>query len=569
MKTILSYFLILFFVISKADSVKAQTTVIDYTNWTSATGCNIFGTGPLVNGLQHRTVLGTPTYETVNKSIVLQSDISNGSTRGTSFRINYNFKKGYTYKITIKAWRLKGTSTSSDIRLRSELVNSSTTTSQCAGPEFNNNFGGSTATYQYNDINNGTDKDYIYNFNSLQSAFSHLIVGALINFNSTIQIAYIKKITIEETAPELVLDPKTLPTTCGITTTQAFTVSNPSGLENITSYEWNLGSASNGWLYNGNPAPQIIPTTSNSLSLTSVDNATKVNNVAVTIKVNNVNFKSYTSTITRNPPTLTIVGLFEICDTKDYIIPDLPTGATVAWSISPATGIASLSTSGNTATLTPTGDGNVMLSASIIACGSPIDLTRAIRVGLVPLQGWIYTAPPSSSYPLYPDQYDYNICFSQRDIMLVFPGATNLSAVAYSGPYVSSVVDDVVYWTYEPSNSSQSIRVEYDVACGHVVQVLYFTNTCTPFNYRISPNPANTELNIDYTVDDKTESVDAGNLVPVIILFNEKGEKVSLKIIMDGKFKKTFDTRDIPNGTYYLHIIEGKETVKKQLIIKH
>ncbi len=134
MKTILSYFLILFFLISKADFVKAQTTVIDYTSWNSATGCNIFGTGPLVGGLEHRTVLGTPYYNSTNKSISLESDFPNSQTRGTSFRINYNFKKGFTYKITIKAWRFKSTSTSSNVRLRSELVNSSTTTAQCAGP---------------------------------------------------------------------------------------------------------------------------------------------------------------------------------------------------------------------------------------------------------------------------------------------------------------------------------------------------------------------------------------------------------------------------------------------------
>ncbi|MBC7912801.1 MAG: hypothetical protein H7Y07_01645 [Pyrinomonadaceae bacterium] len=31
----------------------------------------------------------------------------------------------------------------------------------------------------------------------------------------------------------------------------------------------------------------------------------------------------------------------------------------------------------------------------------------------------------------------------------------------------------------------------------------------------------------------------------------------------------TLDTRDIPTGTYYLHIHDNKELLKKQIIINH
>lgn len=560
MKTILHYISILLLAFLTVDNVSGQT-VIDYTAWTPNTNCNLFGTGPIINGLEHRTVLGKPTYETVNKSIVLESDKDiNNVTRGTSFRINYNFKKGYTYKITIKAWRFKGTSTSSNIRLRSELVNSSTTTAQCGGPEFNNNFGGTTTTSQYNDIDVTTDKDFIYNFNSLQSNFSHLIVGALIDINSTIQLAYIKKITILETAPELILIPATLATTCGISTTHTFTVTNPSGLEDITSYEWNLGSANNGWLYNGSPAPQYISTTASSLSLTSIDNATTVNNVGVTIKINNVSFKSYSTTVTRSTIVPTITGLSQFCVAENYYVPILPAGATVSWSIYPSYGVADLTTSGNTATLTKIGDGNVELTATVSSpsCGTSTTFPKSVQVG-------------AASFPYY-NTSPAIIC--DQTPFYFFP------ALLPDGVSIISVQGQINA-TYQ--NLQQSfggylvpvgvyvIKMELSSNCGpSTVYQFFFRGICNGSGYRmVYPNPANTELTIDYTEDDKTEPINGSNLAPTIILFNEKGEKVPLKIIREEEFKKTFDTRDLSDGTYYLHITEGKETVKKQVIIKH
>ncbi|WP_449438296.1 T9SS type A sorting domain-containing protein [Pedobacter steynii] len=31
----------------------------------------------------------------------------------------------------------------------------------------------------------------------------------------------------------------------------------------------------------------------------------------------------------------------------------------------------------------------------------------------------------------------------------------------------------------------------------------------------------------------------------------------------------SINTSDIPNGTYFLHIFQGKEIIKKQIIIRH
>jgi hypothetical protein len=140
-----------------------------------------------------------------------------------------------------------------------------------------------------------------------------------------------------------------------------------------------LGAASNGWLYNGSPASQNITTTTNSISLTSVCNATTVRNVGVTIKVNNVNYKSYTSTITRSTTTPIIAGATNFCyATPNYSISNLPCNATVSWSASGAFSIAGSSTA-NPVNLSYSGMGDGVLTATVIACsGTPVTVSKTI-----------------------------------------------------------------------------------------------------------------------------------------------------------------------------------------------
>ncbi|MEO8794289.1 MAG: T9SS type A sorting domain-containing protein [Daejeonella sp.] len=42
-----------------------------------------------------------------------------------------------------------------------------------------------------------------------------------------------------------------------------------------------------------------------------------------------------------------------------------------------------------------------------------------------------------------------------------------------------------------------------------------------------------------------------------------------LLISKDKNNKVTLEIANIPNGNYFLHITEGKKTIKKQIIIQH
>ena len=155
---------------------------------------------------------------------------------------------------------------------------------------------------------------------------------------------YIKKIVITETVPiNFTLAPSSTTITCGATTPVTFTVTNGGNTPGVTGYTWNLGSSNNGWLYNGSAAPAIITTgaTGNSLSLTPVCGSA-LSSVSATVTANALNYNTNTASVTVNQPSLTIFGNSNTCTSSNYFVSGLPCNTTVAWGISPASGVANI-----------------------------------------------------------------------------------------------------------------------------------------------------------------------------------------------------------------------------------
>ncbi len=75
------------------------------------------------------------------------------------------------------------------------------------------------------------------------------------------------------------------------------------------SYNRDLGSRNNGWLYNGSAAPQTFSTTINSTSLTSSSSASSVASVAATVVLNNSNY----TTLTINTTVTNALQDFSLC----------------------------------------------------------------------------------------------------------------------------------------------------------------------------------------------------------------------------------------------------------------
>ncbi len=268
-----------------------------------------------------------------------------------------------------------------------------------------------------------------------------------------------------------------------------------------------------------------------------------------------------------------IQGPPQFCTTQNYQIDNLPTGSTVSWSISPTSGVASLSTSGNVATLTKTGNGSVSLSATVNStCGAISIGPLTIRVGV----------------PDRPKAYDelgntitsVQTCVDvHKDINLSLP--SNDEILEYEWEKVNGTFNLITFGSsatvigFTPSFGLVSVRARN--SCGWSMLTFFSVQVqnCGSFSetpvLNVYPNPSNTYLTIEYLpgADSNQSSKSMAPASKNIELLNGKGEIVKAGKLEKGKSKIILDTSELPDGTYYLHIKDGKETIKKQVIIKH
>ncbi len=112
----------------------AQNVTIDYQTWNpSSPPCNIFGTAinvpAIVNGtnstIEHQSLIGQPQLNASPKEIRLACQyVSASSSLGTKYRIDYDFKVGYKYYITVNAAQLNSTTGySTGVYLRLDMTN--------------------------------------------------------------------------------------------------------------------------------------------------------------------------------------------------------------------------------------------------------------------------------------------------------------------------------------------------------------------------------------------------------------------------------------------------------------
>jgi Secretion system C-terminal sorting domain len=90
------------------------------------------------------------------------------------------------------------------------------------------------------------------------------------------------------------------------------------------------------------------------------------------------------------------------------------------------------------------------------------------------------------------------------------------------------------------------------------------------YYFTIYPNPSGNQLTVSYSSPSQNEAAaEPGMKDFEIKLVNDKGRVIQQAKSMRESNSITIDTRNVSNGTYFLHITEGKETVKKQVIIQH
>ncbi|TAH02023.1 MAG: T9SS C-terminal target domain-containing protein [Sphingobacteriales bacterium] len=298
------------------------------------------------------------------------------------------------------------------------------------------------------------------------------------------------------------------------------------------------------------------------------------------LEVNN----AYTKIIPINRPALAspfINGPASFCNSEIYSIP-LPASATITWA---ATGSFAISGSvnANPVTLVKTSIGVGTLNATInYVCGTTNAVPKTVNVGLLPI------APnfSESQVPvtLVGSILEPTVCIpwgTSKQIKIRLRNVRNLQVTPIYGISTLSSGSEYITYQFNYSLSVCVIIVDYDTDCGHIRNSIVVRNPCynPTYTFAVSPNPANSTLKISQETNlAPAQSKAATPLAQEIAvskasfevkLFDDKGNVVLNDKSMTDSKDITLNTQNIPNGFYFLHITEGKETVVKQIIIQH
>lgn len=289
----------------------------------------------------------------------------------------------------------------------------------------------------------------------------------------------------------------------------------------------------------------------------------------------------------------TISGPTVICTSSAvYNIPNLPTGTTVTWS---STGNVTIVSNyiGNSVTLTSNPGIGKLIATINNACGRIGVDSKIITTRTLPNTDF------TGVQDISPQGYKELRCVAKAPIQSDIIYDWKLDGIS-----VFAAWRDRCYILGPDCNiqpTKRWYRVEYQATepCGRVTTtckmfeyICFYSNinnfidrgsctnnlsatTTSSSTFTYYPNPANNELivtSINSTNDIGNNVITNANQFKVnfeIELYDDKGKKVSaLKNNLSDK-EIVIDTRDLPNGNYYLHIIDGTEVIKKQIVITH
>lgn len=360
--------------------ILSQNATIDYSTF-SSNFCNIFSNIISVSGIQHQTSIGQPKFNNNNKSVILEYNYNNNAQKGTSYKIYYNFKKDYSYKVIITARNTVNTTVATELKTSFGDVGFS---SFCNGPENVSSIANNISVVS-GQVSGATFVDYERTTGQLSASQSCLRLttySTFLNVLPQLQAIEIKKIQIIETPPPptFSLSPSTVSVGCSSTTPVTFSVNNVYSSPGTLTYIW----SATGWNYNG-VAVNSFSTTTNTITL--VPNSYLPSNVYVTPILNGVAQQQKTASVTLAPfsNTIVITGNNAICPSTSavYSISNLGSGSTISWSTSNTSIATVTTTTGNQTTVnTIASQGTFDLIASITnACGQQKTLTKTLSIG--------------------------------------------------------------------------------------------------------------------------------------------------------------------------------------------
>ena len=272
---------------------------------------------------------------------------------------------------------------------------------------------------------------------------------------------------------------------------------------------------------------------------------------------------------------LQILGSGQLCTSQTYTISDLPSGTTIAWSVSPS-GVVNTNASGNSVTLTKIANGSISLTANITSpCGNT-SVPKEIVVGTPnpSVSSYVDRTPQSNHY-----QY---VTATATQIPGTVPSNYSWYRVLNgNSTFISSGLQLVQYGI--PPCSVVYYKLVANTPCGDAIYNGYAYNSyCSgsksATSMAIYPNPASTEVNVSNIIAEGSSSdtrniegasIGAAKEAFLVQLFDDKGKLIRSAKNPKGSNGIQLNVAEVPNGTYFLHVLKGKETTRQQIIINH
>ena len=360
------------------------------------------------------------------------------------------------------------------------------------------------------------------------------------------------------------------------------------------SYDWVVGS---GWTPSGS-----FTTTSNiqQLTPTSFPPAT----VKVTPVLNGVNQPQKTATVTLSPfnPALSIEGPAETCTTATYSVALTPGTSISSWTVT-NTNIATVSFSGNQATLTKVGNGVVTLRAKLTnACSQYKTITKSIIVGTPKVNDNILYTNATSFKINTSDQFNVtavageNITYQWSIVQLntecvanaqgLYPAGTIFPRFVVGSGFSNTLNSTSRYATINWGTCPGSfvVNVEVSNSCGasplgyKSVQVIdpYVTDPCLNKKALLYPNPVKGGSVIVNKPDPngppcaptggkQSAKKTVETLINNVQIYNMMGRMVYKNSYEGHEFR--MEDMNLNNGSYIIVIQDNLGNLDRQLLV--
>lgn len=281
-----------------------------------------------------------------------------------------------------------------------------------------------------------------------------------------------------------------------------------------------------------------------------------------------------------NTNNLSISGNTNACISSTYT----GLGPAVTWSISPATGVATLTTSGNTATLTKIANGGLTLTANFSGCGiTPVSKIKTVYMGLTSqvanvtgpspvYTGSLYnqfrlnTTVPVSSYS-WTVPSDWSI-FSGgttfRPTILTGNGSNGSSRVVKCTISGCGATETYSFTTYFGTGGPDPLRTSRPdsslVDRVDTAKPIVANSTPLAQSIKVYPNP-----NAGIFIVEPDGKV---GVIKSLVIYNSAGVVIFRTDLGDGTNKVTVDLSTSPNGTYFMEL-NGNKAATRRVIIQH